>query len=264
VLDAPIFVIGCGRSGTTVLGECIGVHRDVAYLHEPRAMWLKAYPQGDVWSADAVRRNGRIVLDADDWSEEAAANLERDFGSFLKTKRRARLCEKTPINAFRVDLIDRAFPDARYLYIEREPLAVARSIAERCKKGTWWGVQQYKWRQLAALSEEIPQLNGIAGRCVTDLQKALMEWTLSTHFARRALFGGAIPPERALALSYEAFTHDPIAIANAIEKTAGLRHDPAMLVFAEAHMRPARHGEAMPADLVVDALLVAAKSLCAA
>jgi len=264
VANSPIFVIGCGRSGTTILGECIGAHRDVAYLHEPRAMWLEAFPQGDVWTKDAPERAGRIVLDAQDWTPQAATTIARHFVDVLHRRGRKCLCEKTPINAFRVDLIERIFPDARYIYIEREPLAVAQSIAERCKNGTWWGVGEYKWHGLAEMAEDVPELKGIAAQCVTDLQKALMERTLSMHHARRSLFGGEIAANRVLAISYEAFTRDPIVVANAIQMTANLPHDSAMLVHTETRLHPARLVETAPTDPVVMTLLAAAKRMSGA
>ena len=41
---APVFIVGMGRSGTTVLGKVLAVHNNVAYLNEPKAMWHVAYP----------------------------------------------------------------------------------------------------------------------------------------------------------------------------------------------------------------------------
>jgi hypothetical protein len=35
-LTRPVFIVGCGRSGTTILGEMLGRHPQLAYLNEPR------------------------------------------------------------------------------------------------------------------------------------------------------------------------------------------------------------------------------------
>ena len=40
--EAPVFLIGCGRSGTTILGERVDRHPPVTYLYEPRAPWAAA------------------------------------------------------------------------------------------------------------------------------------------------------------------------------------------------------------------------------
>ncbi len=41
----PIFIIGMGRSGTTILGVVMSMHRDVGFLNEPKALWHSIYPQ---------------------------------------------------------------------------------------------------------------------------------------------------------------------------------------------------------------------------
>ena len=33
---APVFIIGCGRSGTTILGETLSKHSKIKYLNERR------------------------------------------------------------------------------------------------------------------------------------------------------------------------------------------------------------------------------------
>ncbi len=39
VVRQPIFITGLGRSGTTILGILLSVHREVGYLNEPKALW---------------------------------------------------------------------------------------------------------------------------------------------------------------------------------------------------------------------------------
>jgi len=36
-LNKPVFITGLGRSGTTVLGLIMSVHKDLGYLNEPKA-----------------------------------------------------------------------------------------------------------------------------------------------------------------------------------------------------------------------------------
>src|SRR6516164_2657563 len=37
--QAPIFIIGCGRSGTTLLGELFAKHPELSYRYEPYHRW---------------------------------------------------------------------------------------------------------------------------------------------------------------------------------------------------------------------------------
>lgn len=46
------FIVGCGRSGTTLAGKLAACHPHVVYLNEPRALFLRAecFRECDVWS----------------------------------------------------------------------------------------------------------------------------------------------------------------------------------------------------------------------
>ena len=41
---APIFIIGCGRSGTTLLGELFAMHPGVSYICERYDLWAAIHP----------------------------------------------------------------------------------------------------------------------------------------------------------------------------------------------------------------------------
>ena len=106
-LDRPIFIVGCGRSGTTIFGRCLGQHEAVGYLKEPRLLWKAAFPRSDISSRFAPRVKGSLVLGEDDWNPANAKLLRFLFARELQSKRKTRLCEKTPGNEFRLELIAR-------------------------------------------------------------------------------------------------------------------------------------------------------------
>ena len=219
MLDRPIFVIGCGRSGTTLLGKAIGAHPAVAYLNEPRDIWSAAMPQTDIWSSQSLARGGRVAFDRDDWSQQLADSLHERFGKAIAACGAGRLCEKLPINAFRLSLIDRVFPDARYVYIERDGLEVAASIAKIIAAGAWFGACGVKWPRLAALAEADPRTRGLAARCDTPFRKGLLEWTLSTSSARRFF---AEHPDRRVKVRYEELPAKPDEVSDRIEAGCNL------------------------------------------
>jgi hypothetical protein len=108
----PVFVIGAPRSGTSLLYYVL---RASSYL----AHWPgEAH---EVWEADhhpALRAWESNSLGASDVTDEAAARIRRSF--FLVTGSRKRLIDKTPRNALRIPFIDELFPDARYVYLQRD------------------------------------------------------------------------------------------------------------------------------------------------
>ena len=61
-ISRPVFIIGCGRSGTTILGETLSRHSKVTYLNERRDLWFSAYPETDIWTGKATARNGMLIL----------------------------------------------------------------------------------------------------------------------------------------------------------------------------------------------------------
>src|SRR5687768_6763980 len=127
----PVFIVGCGRSGTTALGRLLGEHPNVVYLNEPRALW-KLDPRTDVWSGDVPEAR----LDLDDVHPTIRSRLRAAF--FAKAADDDLLVEKTPINSFRIDYIRAVFPRARFLHLLRNGLDVARSIERWCLEGRRW------------------------------------------------------------------------------------------------------------------------------
>jgi hypothetical protein len=59
---APVFLIGCGRSGTTVVAKVLSAHPEIAFLNEPRTLWMQVFPHFDVWSAQASERAGQLAI----------------------------------------------------------------------------------------------------------------------------------------------------------------------------------------------------------
>lgn len=45
----PIFIVGCGRSGTTFLLEILGNYTDFVVLNEPREVWFSSLPEINIW-----------------------------------------------------------------------------------------------------------------------------------------------------------------------------------------------------------------------
>jgi hypothetical protein len=226
-LDRPIFIVGCGRSGTTILGQILSRHPDLAYLDERRDVWLTATPAADVWTKRAA------------------------FAAELRRAERPRLLEKLPINAFRVPFIEAACPGARFVHLVRNGLDVAHSIAERCRHAAWYGIDDYKWRQLVVRAESQAATRGLAARCRDDRRRGLLEWRLSVEAAYDGLT--TVEPTRRLEVRYEDLVARPTTVVETIVAFLELRPTPETAAFAEAEVR-ARREATLPVD---DATLLA-------
>lgn len=119
--EAPVFVLGIPRSGTTMIFRLLSASRSLGSLpREGHDMWRAFHhPRYTGWRSDAVgagrvRRGERRFIDA---------YLTAHF-------RQRRFVEKTPENALRVPYLLDLFPDARFVTVWRDPLEVVSSLVD--------------------------------------------------------------------------------------------------------------------------------------
>jgi hypothetical protein len=218
-IERPVFVLGCGRSGTTIFGTVLSQHPKVTYLNEPRRLWYSCYPQTDIWTSHAAERGGKMLLTEQDVDPARSDKLRRRFKfETLKTGRPV-LIEKLPINNFRLRFIHAIFPDARFVHILRNGIEVARSIAKMAPDG-WFGDDDYKWKQLTAYAATQPQTAALPAQCQNDFERGLLEWRLSMSAVRGFLAG--LPREAYHELNYADFTAAPVEAMRRVLDFLGL------------------------------------------
>ncbi len=229
-IACPVFIIGCGRSGTSILGRTLSRHEKVTYLHEPRRLWFSAYPETDIWTSKAQVRKGKLVLTEHDADEKKSRKLQRLFRLETVRTKKPVLIEKLPINNFRLKLLQAIFPDSRFIHIYRNGLEVARSIQEKSDKGSWFASNPYKWRKLVehALSRDetasLPKLSS------GYFDMGLLEWRLSTEAAVEFLRG--LKDDTFFELSYDELVQDPAKTITRVTRFIGLADDMHVKKFA--------------------------------
>ena len=144
---APIFIIGCGRSGTTLLGELLAGHPEFSYRYEPYHLWAAVDPITDFLHLYS-RGEYHCLLDASSVTPTARLRFRR----LISAPSGLTLVEKSPHNALRIGYLDALVPGARFIHIVRDGIDAARSIekvarvnrrmAFRPSLNEWWGV----WR----------------------------------------------------------------------------------------------------------------------
>lgn len=141
-LDRPVFIIGAPRSGTSLLYAIL--RQSSRFKHWPGE-------SHEIWEADfhpALRGWESNVLTAEDLNDEAAARIRRSF--FLVTGRKHRLLDKTPRNALRIPFVDALFPDAHYIYLQRDGRENVNSLINA------WRTPRYR-------TYELPEPHSIPG-----------------------------------------------------------------------------------------------------
>jgi Sulfotransferase family len=156
--DAPFFVVGCARSGTTLLRTMLDGHPRLAVPDESHFViglaprWWRPggaatlddileHPKVQAWDVDPVTLRAR--------SEAAsprgyAAMVDAVFSAYAAAHGKARWGDKTPGYVSYVPQLARLFPEARFVHVVRDGREVAASLAEwdwgarTAVSGAWW------------------------------------------------------------------------------------------------------------------------------
>lgn len=128
------FIVGCARSGTSILGELIAAHPDVKYVFE-------AF---DVWEVV-----GKGANDSHRFTAEMATAAHRARLRRWAEKERGRaglLLEKCPRNVLRIPFLQAVFPEAKFVHIVRDGRDVACSMLPGAGGKDWLHLRPPAWK----------------------------------------------------------------------------------------------------------------------
>lgn len=251
-VETPVFILGTGRSGTTVLGIVLSMHRRVGYLNEPKALWHRICAEEDLvgnYSAGPARYR----LSAQDATELSVTRARRLYSAYLLATMSSRVVDKYPELVFRVPFVRALFPDARFLFLVRNGWDTVTSIerwsdrhgvVDGSQVHDWWGVDRRKWRLLvdqvvpghADLASSLEQIRRLDSQ--TDM--AAVEWIVSM---REGLAAINEFPDSILRVDYETLCGSPGSTLESIFDFARLPGDATALRYAETVLRTNRRRE---------------------
>lgn len=224
--EAPIFILGPHRSGTTFFVKCLQRHHQVCAFDQA----VNYFPQAFITAGIYFRAIGatkatdfleRYDARHDRWirtwknhgytytegnsiwrrlglSGEWASPEERQWALRYYPRLVSRLrastgrsvfVNKCPTNAMRMPQLLEMFPDARFIHVERDPRGVINSIVNVHRSlGSWWGPMPMPASELEGL---------------TIYEKATKQWLAMTDAALKGM--APLPPERRATVRYEHF-----------------------------------------------------------
>jgi hypothetical protein len=254
----PIFIIGCGRSGTTLLGELFAAHPAVRYRYEPYHRWAAMDPVTDFLQLYS-RGEHHCLLGADAVTPMA----RRRFRRLMSAPPGFTFVEKSPINTLRIGYLDAVAPEARFVHIARDGIDVTRSIERmagitrrmvfRPPLNEWWGVGEAKWTALVRDGQAASYYSDEVGQLTTDAQRGAYEWLLSLREVEgwRVRLGS-----RLVELRYQDLANDPETTLRTLMDRVGLSCPHSWLAQAAASVSPVRNsdgtGLALPSQMCDD------------
>ena len=181
VIDKPIFIVGSGRSGTSVFYNLLSLHPEICWFSNYSAKYFNIKPipffhrildlpfVGTMARKGIISNNrfsikpseaGRIYHDycefkvsskttEDDLNLEAEKKFKDSIKRHLYLSGKKRFINKQTANNQRIRLIDKMFSDAYYIHIIRDGRAVANSMLNV----SWWDDTDIWWLDGAKASE---------------------------------------------------------------------------------------------------------------
>jgi len=135
VPEAPVFLVGFPRSGTTLLDQILDSHPRLQVMEERPCLEsvqeaLESGPQPDP-RAESRPETGHWLLGLSDLSRSRQRELRHLYfeqaGRFLQLEKGSTLVDKYPLNITRLALIQRLFPGAKIILSLRHPCDVVLS-----------------------------------------------------------------------------------------------------------------------------------------
>jgi hypothetical protein len=194
--DRPIFIIGCARSGTTLLRMILDSHPRISCGEETKFLLDLEPILGSHWRLLAPYGFDRA------WWLDRIRDMYGGFQTaYVKKRGKARWAEKTPSYTLHLPFVEELFPDAQYLHIIRDGRDVVASYRNR------WGYR-------------------------SGVRAANSVWA---HYVRTAReFGSRLAPGRYHELRYEALVGDTEPTVRALLAFLGEDWDPLVLRYEEA------------------------------
>jgi len=117
----PVFVIGCPRSGTSILLDALRAGGELSLVQsEGHILWDEFHhPRDRGWDSDALRAPD--VTDRERGYVHLAVRLFARGGRFV---------DKTPANCLRVDYLAELFPGATFVFLRRRSADNVSSLME--------------------------------------------------------------------------------------------------------------------------------------
>jgi hypothetical protein len=246
VLERPIIILSAPRAGSTMLFETLaqaaGVYTIGGESHQLIESIAALRPgRGVVNSNRLTRRDATSAIVAEMRQRFAGRLRDRDE-QVPASGASVRLLEKTPKNALRVPFLLEVFPDAQFIFLQREPRANLSSMMQAWRAKGWVTYRQLPgwpgpWSLLLP-----PGYERLQGKPLEEI--VAFQWRVANETILDDL--ADLPRERWIGARYEDVLRDPREeIAKLLEFT-GLAMDARLEEYLSKPLPPSRYTQTAP------------------
>jgi hypothetical protein len=235
--DPFVYVVGCPRSGTTVVQRMLDAHPDLAVSRSTH--WVTLPLRDATWSLPdgrmtperaeqvvAFRRFPKMDVDPDAVRRLAATDppptyedfVRGVYALFARGRGTSLAGDKTPAYVRWIPALAEWFPTVRFVHVVRDGRDVCMSLVDP--------KNEKKRAQLAAFPTWVDD----------PVATAALRWEWDVRLGREG--GADVGADRYLELRYEALVEDPDAGCRTLCDFLGLEVRPEMVRFHEGRSRP--------------------------
>ncbi|MEO8811150.1 MAG: sulfotransferase [Rhodanobacter sp.] len=213
--ERPVFIVSSPRSGSTLLFETLIQARDLYSIGRESHTLIEGMTALNTgllgYESNRMTASAATPAAAQELRQRMWAELHDRDGT-TPTTAPVRVIEKTPKNALRVPFLAKVFPEARFVYLYRDPRQTLSSMIEAWQSGrfrTYAGLPG--WEGLPWSLLLVPGWRDLNGRSLQQIVAA--QWEITTQILLDDL--EALPAGRCEVVHYDAFLASP---ANAVAR----------------------------------------------
>ncbi|MGZ5050164.1 MAG: sulfotransferase [Methylobacter sp.] len=188
--SAPIFILSCERSGSTMLRYIVDTHSKIAC---PSHLYLGNVLENLNRMVSATIAQTQPGLDEEAQKQfavqETRETVSKIMSRYIEAKGKRFWCEKTPMNLDYLSVLDAHFPDAKYICLYRHCMDVVHSSLNLSK---------YRF-----LPEHVPYVHRNPGNIIAAMTENWLEKT------ERLLAFEAEHTDRCFRVKYESIVMQP-------------------------------------------------------